>query len=129
MGVNRSVLRKAWSRLCFRLNVPFDAIGGLGPREVVQRIQDSFPRLEWVRVEHRQVGEWVQTIDPLNSLRTGASEAADARTAKMFEEISAMSPEQLDEWRTRVSDEYRLRERKSAANNRELVKPEDTHVG
>lgn len=121
LGMGRLALRKAWARLCMRLNVPFDAVGGLQPREVAQRIQDTFPRLEWVRVEHRQVGDWTETIDPLNTLRTGTTDAADARVEKMFDEVGAMDAEALDSWRSIVSEEFRAG-RKTASNNRELQK-------
>lgn len=119
LGCGRMVLRKAWSRLCFRLNVPFDAISGLAPKDVVQRIQDSFPKLDWIRVEHRQVGDWVETIDPLNTLRTDRTDKDDARTTALFEEVAGWDTQTLDDWRTRVEDDYRLRTRKTASNNRE----------
>lgn len=119
LGTGKSVLRKAWARLCFRLDVPFDVVAGLGPREVVQRIQDTFPKLDWVRVEHRQVGPWVQTLDPLNTLRSRTNDIADAKTEKMFDEVESWTPEQLDAWRARVSDEYRVQRRNAVSNNRE----------
>lgn len=119
LGVGRAALRKAWSRLCFRLNIPYDAIAGLSPREVIQRIQDTFPELEWVRVEFRQVGQWTEMIDPLNNLRTASSDKQDARTEQLFDDISQWSQAQLDDWRTHVTDEFLQTMRKTVLNNRE----------
>lgn len=122
LGTGRTTLRKAWARLTMRLGVPYDAISGLGPKDVILRIQQTFPKLEWVRVEHRQVGEWVETIDPLNTLRSPSSDRSDARTVELFERVSKMTTAELDDWRSRISDDF-LAGRKTASNNRELVKP------
>jgi hypothetical protein len=123
LGIGRSALRKSWARLCMRLNVPFDVVSGLSPREVAVRIQETFPRLEWCRVEHRQVGDWTETIDPLNTLRTPTTDAGDARTEKLFDDIGAMGTVELDNWRSTISADF-LARRKTASNNRELRKPE-----
>lgn len=121
MGVTKGQLRKAWARLQMRLELQAAAIKHFGPREVIQKIQDTFPELEWVRVEHRQVGEWVEQINPLVTLHTEKSIRADKRTVKMFETIEAMTSEELDAWRKFVSPEY-LAGRKANSNNRELVR-------
>lgn len=126
-GVGRRILRKAWARLCFRMNIPFAAIAGLPPKDVIVRIQETFPKLDWVRVEHRQVGNWVETIDPLNTLRTPGTDREDVRTEAMFALVSAMTPEELDKWRTVVTDDY-LAGRKTMLNNRDNAQPTRHHV-
>lgn len=123
LGMSRGQVKKGWARLCMRMNVPFEMVAGFSPKEMALRIQATFPLLDWVRVEHRQVGEWVETIDPLNTLRTPTSDRADARTTAMFAEIEAMSQAQLDAWRSRISADF-LAARKTRSNNRELVTPE-----
>lgn len=121
LGMGRTALRKGWARLCMRLGVPFEAVEGLSPRDVAQRIQDTFPRLEWCRVEHRQVGEWVETLDPLNTLRTAGTDKTDATTEALFDDVATWETAKLDEWRTRITPEF-LAGRKTASNNRERAK-------
>jgi|SRR6185295_103049 len=111
-GTTKSSLKRAWARLCLRLGVPFAQVEGLGPREVVKRIQDSYPRLDWIRVEQRQVGEWTETIDPLNALRQAGSDKTDAKRAELFDHIASLPPEELDKWRSYVTDDYRGRHKR-----------------
>ncbi len=102
MGTTTVQFRRAWAWLMRRLNVPFEAVAEIPPKNVLLQLQASFPQLEYIRVESRQVAPWVAVIDPLLTLQTAGTAKADAKklaTLKMAEQLAAEG--RLDEWRWR----------------------------
>jgi hypothetical protein len=99
LGVTPTQLKRSWAWLARRLDVGFEAVSHIEPREILFRLRDSFPRLEYVRVEQRQVGPWVEMLDPLNNLMTGSTLKAEEKRAALLERVQAMTREELDAWR------------------------------
>lgn len=98
-GATTQVIRKGWMRLALMTEVPFSEISHLSARDVMRRIQESYPEVDFIRVEYRQVGEWTEMIDPLTYLETEATHNADRRLAAVYAKLEAMTPAELDNWR------------------------------
>lgn len=98
-GTTQTTLKKAWVRLAFLMDAPFEVVEGMGPREVIQRIQDAYGPLDFVRVEYRQVGQWTEMLDPLANLPTAGTANGDAKMARFYDKVEQMTPEQLNAWR------------------------------
>jgi len=112
MGSNKTSFRKCWARLCFRLDVPFTAVASMSVREVLLAIQASFGKLRFITVEFRQVGQWTELLDPLDSLRSVNQDKLDKKRLDTLDQIGAMTREDLDKWRAYLSEDYRLARRR-----------------
>jgi hypothetical protein len=99
MGVTPVQFKRCWAWVARRLNIDFGAVAHMGPREALLALRDSFPKLEYIRVDSRQVAPWVELIDPLESLRTMSTGRADQKRLALFEEAESMSEEELAAWR------------------------------
>lgn len=112
LGVTEIQFRRAWAWLARRLYVPFAAVADIPADDILLRLQDSFPALDYIRVEHRQVGEWTELLDPLHTLRTPSASKIVAKAEAVAEKARHMSRAELDAWRWIPSDEsQRLRTR------------------
>lgn len=98
-GATIQTLRKCWMRLSLMSDVPFDEIQHLRAEEVLTRIQQTYPEVEFARVEWRQVGAWTEMLDPLVNLQTEATENSDRRLAAIYAQVAEMTTEQLNTWR------------------------------
>jgi hypothetical protein len=98
-GATKTSIRKCWARLAFVLDSPWDSVASLSAKEAILAIQHTYPALEWIRVEWRQVGEWTDMLDPLTHLRTPSTLAAERRLEALFETLDGMTREELDNWR------------------------------
>lgn len=112
MGSNKTSFRKCWARLCFRLDVPFTAVADMSVRDVLRAIQASFGKLRFITVEFRQVGQWTELLDPLDSLRSANQDKLDKKRLDTLDQIGAMTREDLDKWRAYLSEDYRLARRR-----------------
>lgn len=99
MGVNASQLKRSWAWLARRLQVSFAAVAHIEPREILIRLRDSFPPLEYIRVEQRQVAAWTEMIDPMNGLKRPTTEKTDIKREMTMATVQGMTREQLDAWR------------------------------
>lgn len=99
MGASIGSLRKAWNHLQLRTEVAWEAVSERTLRDVMLAIQQTYPELDYIRVEFRQVGPWVEQLDPMRTLRTVTSEAADVRQLALVDKVEGMSREELDTWR------------------------------
>lgn len=111
-GATKMQIKRGWAHLARRLGVVFSAVAGIGPRDLFLRIQQAYGELNWLRVEFRQVGPWVEMQDPLENLQEPGTAKWDARCERNMAEIEAMTPEQLDAWRVNLNNyiEGRIRE-------------------
>lgn len=98
-GATIQSLRKSWMRLSLMSDMPWDAVQGLKAKEVILRIQASYPEIEFIRVEWRQVGAWTEMLDPLTNLVTNTTQNSDRRLQAVYDMVEAMGPEELDTWR------------------------------
>jgi hypothetical protein len=111
-GCTETQLKRSWAYLARRQNVPFEAVAELGLRQALLNLQATFPKLEYIRVEMRQVGEWTTVIDPVRKLATVYTERAAQKRAKVVATIETMTRQQLDAWRwipDPESDRFRRR--------------------
>lgn len=99
LGVTPTQFKRAWAWLARRIGVSFPAVAEIPPAEILIRLRDSFPRLEYVRVEQRQVGAWAETLDPLVTLRTPAIAKSEAKRQELVNVLQTFTREQLDAWR------------------------------
>lgn len=99
MGATITALRKSWNHLKLKQELQWEDVAGLGIREVMLQIQRSYPDLDFIRVEFRQVGDWVQMLEPEHRLRTPTTNASDERQLALLARIEAMPPDELDNWR------------------------------
>lgn len=105
MGINPTQLKRTWAWLARRLNVNFDAVADVTPRNALLGLRDSFPALEYIRVETRQVAPWVEFLDPLVNLRTPSSDKMDTKRLATLAEVEGMTRAELDAWRWVPTDE------------------------
>lgn len=98
-GCTETQMKRSWAYVARRQNVPFEAVAEMSLRQALLALQASFPKLEFIRVEMRQVAEWTTVIDPVRALATEYTERAMAKRAKTVAAIEAMTREQLDAWR------------------------------
>lgn len=108
-GATIATIRKSWLRLSLMLEVPFETIADLKAREVIARIQAAYPELEFIRVEHRQVGEWVETMDPLKHLCSPKTPMHDAKLEALYTKLDGMTRAELDVWRALPSTADKVR--------------------
>jgi hypothetical protein len=99
LGLPLSRLKRAWVRLAYRLGVPFEAVKTFKVRDVLTRVAATYGSLSELRIEHRQVGEWTELIDPIRNLRTGRTASYEAERLALLAKLDAMSQEELDKWR------------------------------
>jgi hypothetical protein len=100
-GVTATQFRRAWAWYARRLNVSVAAVADISPADILVRLQESFPRLDYIRVEQRQVAPWVEMLDPvecIHNLRPKTIDA-EAKRERFFVHVAEMSREQLDAWR------------------------------
>ena len=106
MGVTSIQFRRCWAWLARRLGVDFAAVADISPRQALLSLRDSFPPLEYIRVESRQVAPWTEMLDPLQSLRTPGTPKADAKKVATLTLAERMAREKtLDTWRWVPNDE------------------------
>jgi hypothetical protein len=110
MGVTPTQLKRCWAWIARRRGVPFEAIADMTPKQALLALRDSFPALEYIRVESRQVAKWNEVLDPLNSLRTDATARGDRQRQELIDTVEQMAREQLDAWRW-VPDEQAQQQR------------------
>lgn len=111
-GCTETQLRRSWAYLARRQNVDFSVVAELGIKQALLNLQATFPKLEYIRVEMRQVAEWVQVIDPVRKLATASTERAAKRKRERLAVLEQMTREQLDAWRwipDAESDRFRRR--------------------
>ena len=99
IGARKTHLRSVWNRLAARLDVPVADLAHLPLREACLALRATFPPLDWMRVEFRQVGRWTEMVEPLAYLHTPQTDQADARSAALLAWVEAMTPEELQKWR------------------------------
>lgn len=99
LGVTPTQLKRAWAWVARRRGVPFDAIADMRPKETLLALRDSYPPLEYIRVESRQVAKWGEVLDPLDLLKTASTAASDKKKQATIDEVEQMTREQLDAWR------------------------------
>lgn len=99
LGVTPTQFKRAWAWLARRMAVGFAAVAHIPPDDILIRLRESFPPLDWIRVEQRQVAQWVETLDPLENLRSKSTEKADAKRQELLNVIQTFTQEQLNEWR------------------------------
>jgi hypothetical protein len=112
MGCSPTQIKRCWAWICRRLGVPFEAVADLSAKQALLKLRDSYPPLEYIRVEQRQVAPWTEMLDPLTSLRTASADRTDKRRQQNIETVEAMTREQLDAWRwipDEQSDKFRRR--------------------
>jgi hypothetical protein len=100
-GVTQTQFRRAWAWYARRLNVSIEAVKAISPLDILTRLQESFPVLDFVRVEQRQVAPWVEMLDPVTNihlLRPKTITAEEKRHA-FWVSVARMTPEELDAWR------------------------------
>lgn len=109
MGVTPTQFRRCWAWLARRLGVDFAVVADISPRQALLSLRDSFPKLEYIRVESRQVAPWTEVLDPLQSLRTAGTARSDAKRELVLEVAEDMfnDPDRarLDKWRWVPNDE------------------------
>ena len=98
-GCTETQLKRSWAYLARRQNVPFETVAELGLKQALLNLQATFPKLEYIRVEMRQVGLWTPVIDPVRKLATVYTERAAQKRATVVARIEQMTREQLDAWR------------------------------
>lgn len=98
-GATVTAVRKCWMRLSLLLDAPFSSIANQSAQSVLLGIQRAYPELEYIRVEWRQVGDWMQMLDPLTNLRGKNSERGEQKLKALYTSLAAMTPEQLNNWR------------------------------
>lgn len=98
-GCTETQLKRSWAYLARRQNVTFEAVAELGIKQALLNLQATFPKLEYIRVEMRQVGEWTAVLDPVRKLATIYTERAAKKRATAVARIEALTREQLDAWR------------------------------
>lgn len=99
MGASPTQARRVWAWVARRLAVPFEAVATMKLRQAFLALQHSYPQLEYIRVERRQVAAWVELLDPLETLRTAGTEARDEKRIKLVNEVEAMDAEALQAFR------------------------------
>lgn len=111
-GCTETQMKRSWAYLARRQNVPFEAVAEMTLKQALLALQASFPKLEYIRVEMRQVGTWTPVLDPVKKLATVYTERAGIKRAKTLARIEALTREQLDAWRwvpEPISDQFRRR--------------------
>lgn len=111
-GCTETQMKRSWAYLARRQNVPFEAVAEMGLKQALLSLQASFPKLEFIRVEMRQVAEWTTVIDPVRKLATSYTERAGAKRAATLACIEGLTREQLDAWRwvpDPIADQFRRR--------------------
>lgn len=98
-GCTETQLKRSWAYLARRQNVPFETVAELGLKQALLNLQATFPKLEYIRVEMRQVGTWTPVIDPVRKLATVYTERAAQKRATVVATIEQMTRQQLDAWR------------------------------
>jgi hypothetical protein len=96
-GHSRAKVRGVWQQLCARLDVPWDAVKDIKARAAVQKLRETYPPLEFIRVEFRQVGPWTEQLDPLTTLAEHA-EKPDKRNREFYDALESMPEARLDTW-------------------------------
>lgn len=99
MGTGVGQMRKAWNHYQMRTELDWATVAPMTLKAVMLAIQRSYPELDYIRVEFRQVGAWTAQLDPLNTLRSSTADATEARQTALVERIEAMPREELDNWR------------------------------
>lgn len=99
MGVTPTQLKRSWAWVARRRGVPFEAVAEMPPRDALLALRDSYPPLEYIRVESRQVAKWSDVLDPLQTLKTPSTTKGDQQKQALIESVEQMSREQLDAWR------------------------------
>lgn len=111
-GCTETQLKRSWAYLARRQNVPFETVAELSLRQALLNLQATFPKLEYIRVEMRQVAEWTTVIDPVRKLATVYTERAERKRRARLLELETFTREQLDAWRwipDAESDKFRRR--------------------
>lgn len=111
-GCTETQLKRSWAYLARRMDVPFEAVAELSLRQALLNLQATFPALEYIRVEMRQVAEWTTVIDPVRKLATVYTERAEKKRRARLVELEALTRAQLDAWRwvpDPESDRFRRR--------------------
>jgi hypothetical protein len=98
-GCTETQMKRSWAYLARRLNQPFEVVAEMSLRQALVALQASFPKLEYIRVEMRQVADWVQVVDPMRVLATRASDKRAMRSATLVDSVDALSRSELDAWR------------------------------
>lgn len=98
-GCTETQMKRSWAYLARRQGVTFEVVAELGLKQALLNLQATFPKLEFIRVEMRQVAEWTTVIDPMRKLATVYTERAGVKRAKTLSRIEALTREQLDAWR------------------------------
>lgn len=109
MGVTPTQLKRTWAWVARRRGVPFDAIAEMRPRDALLALRDSFPPLEYIRVESRQVGTWTEVLDPLATLVSSKQSRVDQKRLATLAAAEAMSRAELDAWRWVPTEENQRR--------------------
>lgn len=98
-GCTETQLKRSWAYLARRQNVDFSVVAELSLRQALLNLQATFPKLEYIRVEMRQVAEWTTVIDPVRKLATVYTERAERKRRARLGELEQLTREQLDAWR------------------------------
>lgn len=109
LGVTPTQLRRVWAWVARRRNVPFEAIANMPPSAALLALRDSYPPLEYIRVESRQVAKWTEVLDPLVTLATPSTPKADQKKLDLLAQVAAMDRATLDVWRWVPTDEDQQR--------------------
>lgn len=99
LGVTPTQLKRAWAWVARRRQVPFEAIAAMGPKQTLLALRDSYPPLEFIRVESRQVAKWGEVLDPLTTLASNRTPKADQQKRDLVASVEAMDRATLDAWR------------------------------
>jgi hypothetical protein len=120
MGATANNLRGCWAYLASVEHLLWHEVVDLSVREAQLRIQSHWGPLEWLRVEFRQVGPWVEMLDPLDNLKEPGTEKWDIRARANFAKVEGMTREELDNYRVRLApfiEEAIIRERANPVLN------------
>jgi hypothetical protein len=100
-GVTATQFRRAWAWYARRLNVSVEAVKDISPLEILTRLQESFPVLDYIRVEQRQTAPWVEMLDPVSNIHNLRPKTIDVeeKRSKFRVTVARWSREELDAWR------------------------------
>lgn len=106
-GMTEGKLRKSWIRYALHTQKPWSEVSKLKLREVAKLCRDIHGPVQYLRVEFRQVGDWVVFIDPLHEmLQAPAAQRAALKMDHIVEAVDAMDPDMLDRWRVLPRDPH-----------------------
>ncbi len=99
-GMTVAQMRKSWLRYMLLSDLDWAAVESMSLQEVSRKLRDAYGKIEFIRVEWRQVGEWTEYMNPMEELlRSPYSRATMLKRDQAVAAVDAMDKDSLNAWR------------------------------